>query len=284
MSSEQRHQAEADATELAERYYDSGDADAFYHAIWGGEDIHVGCYESPTEPIADASRRTVEAMARLCTVDRNTRVLDLGAGYGGAARYLASTYGCEVTCLNLSETQNARNRELTQRAGLSGKVEVEHGSFEDIPRSDKSYDLVWSQDAILHSSQRDKTLAEAGRVLRRGGALIFTDPMQADDCPEGVLKPVLDRIHLSSLGSFAYYRRQLTQLGFVEDQVVRLTPQLVRHYTRVREELRGRREELSGRVSPEYIERMDSGLGHWIDAGDSGYLAWGILKFVLPAH
>ncbi len=280
----ERIDPEADATELAERYYDSGDADTFYHAIWGGEDIHVGCYETDEEPIREASRRTVEAMAGLCTIDRNTRVLDLGAGYGGAARYLASTYGCYVTCLNLSETQNARNRQLTEEAGLSDRIEVVHASFEDVPRADKSYDLIWSQDAILHSSRRERTLVEATRVLRRGGGLVFTDPMQADDCPEGVLKPVLDRIHLSSLGSFAYYRRQLSSLGFEEEQVIDLTPQLVRHYTRVRQELRSRRDALRGRVSPAYIERMDAGLGHWIDAGENAYLAWGILKFVLPAH
>jgi ubiquinone/menaquinone biosynthesis C-methylase UbiE len=45
-------------------------------------------------------------------------------------------------------------------------------------------------------------MTEVDRVLKPGGELVFTDPMQADDCPDGVLQPVLDRIHLESLGSF----------------------------------------------------------------------------------
>ncbi len=58
-----------------------------------------------------------------------------------------------------------------------------HGVFEDIPEPDASVDVVWSQDAILHSDQREKVLPEVFRVLKPGGEFIFTDPMQADDVP-----------------------------------------------------------------------------------------------------
>jgi sarcosine/dimethylglycine N-methyltransferase len=103
--------------------------------------------------------------------------------------------------------------------------------------------------------------------------------MQADDCPAGVLQPVLDRLHLDSLGSIGYYREQAKRLGWTEVRVHDLTPQLVAHYTRVRQNLTERRPELSGRISDEYFDRMIQGLGHWIDAGSNAYLAWGILQF-----
>src|SRR5690606_39426584 len=67
------------------------------------------------------------------------------------------------------------------------------GVFEDIPENDGSFDVVWSQDAILHSDQRAAVLGEVWRVLKPGGHFIFTDPMQADDVPEGVLDPVYER-------------------------------------------------------------------------------------------
>ena len=51
------------AVNTARDYYNSEDADAFYATIWGGEDIHIGLYESLDESITDASRRTVEHMA-----------------------------------------------------------------------------------------------------------------------------------------------------------------------------------------------------------------------------
>ena len=50
---------------VAEDYYDSDDADRFYFNIWGGEDIHIGLYESSDEAIATASRRTVETMTKM---------------------------------------------------------------------------------------------------------------------------------------------------------------------------------------------------------------------------
>jgi sarcosine/dimethylglycine N-methyltransferase len=81
------------------------------------------------------------------------------------------------------------------------------------------------------------------------------------------------------LGSIAFYRQQARELGWQELAVTPMTDQLVRHYTRVREELVSRREELLEHVSPEFLDRMVRGLGHWIEAGSRGYLAWGILHF-----
>jgi sarcosine/dimethylglycine N-methyltransferase len=89
----------------------------------------------------------------------------------------------------------------------------------------------------------------------------------------------LDRLHLESLGSFAFYRQAAKKLGWKEVAVRDMTDQLVRHYTRVREELRARRSELVGKVSAEYMDRMILGLTHWIAAGERGHLAWGILHF-----
>jgi sarcosine/dimethylglycine N-methyltransferase len=268
----------------AQDYYNSDDADNFYFHVWGGEDIHVGLYEHAGQDIATASERTVATMAdKLVSLSADSKILDVGAGYGGAARWLARRHGCHVTCLNLSEAQNQRNRDLSAEQGLAERIDVIDGSFEDIPAPDGSFDIAWSQDAILHSGQRARVLDEVDRVLKPGGQFIFTDPMQADGCPAGVLTPVLDRIHLDTLGSFAFYREQAKRLGWEEVSVTDLTHQLVNHYTRVREELEQRREALAGKVSADYMTRMIQGLGHWIEAGQKGYLAWGIMHFRKPA-
>lgn len=270
------------AVERAEEYYDSADADAFYSHVWGGEDIHIGVYEDERDTIFAASRRTVAKMAALAAgLHDEARVLDIGAGYGGAGRFLASTYGCRVDCLNLSEVQNETNRRLCREASLDDRVTVTHGSFEDIPHDDDRFDVVWSQDAILHSANRPRVLREVARVLRPGGQFVFTDPMQADDCPPGVLQPVLDRIHLDSLASFRFYRAQLDALGFAELSCIEMGRQLGTHYARVRAELLSRRGEIARVASDAYVERMLEGLQHWVDAASRGYLTWGILRFRL---
>jgi sarcosine/dimethylglycine N-methyltransferase len=267
--------------DIAEAYYDSREADEFYFHIWGGEDIHIGLYDSPADPIPAASRRTVEAMADEITaeVDDRHRIIDIGSGFGGPARYLAKRFGCHVVCLNISEVENARNKAANGQQGLDKLVSVRHGSFEDIPEPDGSLNVVWSQDAILHSGNRDKVIGEIARVLKPGGEFVFTDPMQADDCPPGVLQPVYDRIHLESLGSVRFYREAAARHGLEEVAIRPMPKQLRNHYAAVKAQLQARYDEMVGVASKDYVDRMLVGLQNWVDAADKGYLNWGILHF-----
>jgi sarcosine/dimethylglycine N-methyltransferase len=166
---------------------------------------------------------------------------------------------------------------------LADLVSVVHGVFEDIPEADSSYDVVWSQDAILHSDQRARVLAEVFRVLQPGGLFIFTDPMQADECLPEVLQPVYDRLSLTSLGSFRFYREAAQQIGFEVLDQVELTEQLRTHYARVGEELRRNYDKLLENISRDYMDRMLVGLDNWVKAAVAGHLAWGIQRFRKPA-
>ncbi len=271
-----------EARNTAEDYYDSEDADNFYMKIWGGEDIHIGIYEKGDD-IATASERTVLTMAAMLpALDEQTRVLDIGAGYGGSARKIATKFGASVTCLNISEAQNDTNRHKNARYDLTGKISVRHGSFEDIPEPDESFDVVWSQDAILHTDNRELVLQEAWRVLKPGGHMVFTDPMQADDVPEGVLQPVYDRLSLTSLGSPGFYREAAARVGFEVLAQEMITEHLRTHYDQVRRSLEARRGELADEISEEYITRMLAGLQSWVDAADAGHLAFAIQLFRKP--
>ena len=85
------------ADKATSEYYNGRDADTFYSEVWGGEDIHVGLYRSQDESIFEASARTKQTMASfLDGLGRESRVLDIGSGFGGAARFLAKAYGCRV--------------------------------------------------------------------------------------------------------------------------------------------------------------------------------------------
>lgn len=268
---------------IARDYYDSSDADSFYFNIWGGEDIHIGLYESLDDSIRDASHRTVEAMATMVSdLPDGARILDIGAGYGGSARHLASSRHVFVTCLNLSVVQNERNREFNRNRGLENKIDVVDGDFEALPFEDKTFDLVWSQDAILHSGDRFRVFQEVDRVLKNGGRFLFSDPMQRFGVEQERLKPVLDRIHLETLGSVDDYEKYAQKLGWKSVEIDEHPKQLVNHYTAVLRNLENRHEELIGSVSADYLENMKKGLQHWIEAGSQGLLNWGFLLFAKP--
>lgn len=265
---------------IAKNYYDSDDADNFYYNIWGGEDIHVGWYLSDSEPILDASHRTVEKMVeKLPELTADTKVIDIGAGYGGSARYMAKKFGCQVECLNISEKENDKNIQKNKEQGLDHLLNVYQGNFEEIPYDNETFDVVWCQDSILHSGNKKAVFEEVARILKKGGHFIFTDPMQIDNCPEGVIDPVLKRIHLDSMGSVGKYREFAKEVGLEEVEIEEHPKLLPTHYGRVLEELKKNEDKLQGKVSQEYIEGMKEGLGHWVEKGNKGYLNWGILHF-----
>lgn len=265
---------------ITREYYDSREADEFYYRIWGGEDIHVGMYIRPEDTIQMASRRTVEHLAAQVDLTSGPlEILDLGSGYGGAARYLAALGDHQITCLNLSQVQNKRNREMSIEAGLGSRISVIDGNFESIPIRDQQFDLVWCQDALLHSSQKDRVFAEVDRVLRPGGEFLFTDPMQQLGVDRRQLRPVLERIHLDCMGTVEGYEELANQLGWKTVQVDQKVECLIDHYTHVLVDLTQREEDLKEFIDPGFIERMKEGLKHWIDAGRENLLNWGVLHF-----
>ena len=269
----------SDIVKQAKEYYDSHDADEFYYTVWGGEDLHLGIYKDKDESIFDASRRAVKKIADQVHLDNTKKVLDIGAGFGGSARYLAKTYSCHVTCLNLSEKENQRNRQMSEEQGLTHLIEVTDGSFESLPYENEAFDVVWSEDAILHSGEKGRVMTEVSRVLKTDGDFVFTDPMQSDRCPEGVLKPILERINLDSMGSVKLYRALAKENNLKEIKVIDLAHHLPVHYDRVRRELEGRYEEVAGIISREYIDNMLVGLKRWVDGGNNGHLNWALMHF-----
>ncbi len=273
--------AQPDVVKKAQDYYNSEDADRFYFNIWGGEDIHIGLYDAETKSIFEASHKTVRAMADLIAseVTSETRILDIGAGYGGSARFLARHFGCRVTCLNLSEVQNERNRQMNREQGLADQIDVHDGNFEELPFEDSVYEIVWCQDSILHSGRRETVFAEVDRVLVPGGQFIFTDIMQKEPADPERLQPVYDRIHLPSLGSLEAYAETASKLDWKKLGFEDLSPQLPNHYQSVHDELGRRRDRVEGEISDAYIDRMLNGLKHWVAAGREGLLKWGILRY-----
>ncbi|UQA90806.1 SAM-dependent methyltransferase [Streptomyces halobius] len=261
------------------QYYESSDVDAFYDVVWGGEDIHTGIYAHAQEPIADASRRTVERLAdRLkgCLGPERS-VLDLGSGYGGTARYLAERFGCRVVALNLSAHQNDRHRRTNTERGLDGFIEVVTGSFHDVPYADAHFDAVCSLEALCRSGDRARVLSEAARVLKPEGALAFTDLMAAEDTPPDVLHPVVSRLGVDALATPSGYVRRLTGLGLDHVEFDDYSDQLVTHYVRLADETSKREAELRGIISPDYLDLLLRNLPLWVTAARNRQLRWGIL-------
>ena len=115
-----------------------------------------------------------------------------------------------------------------------------------------------------------------------GGEFVLTDPMESDDCTLETKQPILDRLHLSSLGSPALYQQYAKDAGLEVVEYQDHSDNLVRHYARVLEETQSKRDELNQWISESYLNRMKVGLEHWIEGGRKGHLAWGCFRFRKP--
>ncbi len=274
------------ATERARVHYNSENARNLYEIAIGSDTLNLGLYEdNPDRPIAEAMAKTTEWMAeQVENLNPNFRVLDLGSGYGPAARHLAGKYGCHVTCLNISEEQNQENERRNRQQNLDNLIEIVFGNFKDIPFDDGSFDLVWSQDALFHSDGQDRVLEEAYRVLKPGGQLLFMDILQADDCPDGVLKDSLQRVNIlhDRLGSFDSYTSKAQSLGFETINVIDKSHQLLVHYTKLRDSVIAHYDQLSQKCSPEFLEASKNGLCQWVDSAQEGLFTWGLFHYRRP--
>ena len=115
--------------------------------------------------------RTWEALARSALPLLETGdVLDIASGDGVLAELLAphsSRYVCIDTSARVVAAASERLRRLRN-------VEVREGDMHALPFKDASFDLVVLMHALTYAARPAQAVAEAARVLRKGGRLLLS--------------------------------------------------------------------------------------------------------------
>ncbi|MGH3720699.1 MAG: class I SAM-dependent methyltransferase [Pseudonocardiaceae bacterium] len=107
-----------------------------------------------------------------------SRVLDVGSGLGGTARYLARVHAVEVTGLDLTEEYVHVAASLTRRAGLAKLVRFHQGSATNLPFPDGSFDRVCMLHVGMNIADKAALFSEIRRVLVGGGVFGVYDVMR----------------------------------------------------------------------------------------------------------
>jgi cyclopropane fatty-acyl-phospholipid synthase-like methyltransferase len=156
----------------------------------------------------------VHAAAHLLGLGPTSHILDVGAGLGGPARYLASTIGCHVTALELQNNLHALATRLTARCGLGQRVTHVWGDALTAALPEATFDAVVSWLTLLHIPERPRLLAQLARMLRRGGQCYVEDLYQRAPFATSDLHDVHQTIFGVTLTSIADYVRDLHEAGF----------------------------------------------------------------------
>ena len=103
------------------------------------------------------------------------RVLEIGSGIGGPARHIADTTGANVVALELQPDLNETARDLTDRCGLSAKIEHVCGDVLEYSPGDLQFDVIVSWLAFFHIEQRQELLVRCRNFLKPSGRLFVED-------------------------------------------------------------------------------------------------------------
>lgn len=117
---------------------------------------------------------TVELADRL-PVKAGDRILDIGCGIGGPARYFSKRFGCRVTGIDITpEFVETANR-LTAMVGLERQVTIEQGDGQHLPYPDGVFDGAYAQHVTMNIADRGGFFGEAYRVLKPGAFFALTE-------------------------------------------------------------------------------------------------------------
>ena len=96
-------QTKSRARVVGQRHYDLGND--FFGAMLDPSMQYSCAYFHGTSDLATAQELKMELICRKLGIHPGMRVLDIGCGWGGLARYMATNHGCEVVGLTISDEQ-----------------------------------------------------------------------------------------------------------------------------------------------------------------------------------
>ncbi len=128
---------------------------------------------------------SIDRLAELCKITKETRILEVGCGTGANACYLAEKFGCTVVGIDLAEHMVEQATRRATELGLTDRVSFSVGDAYRLDFPDATFDAVVT---VFVSQFLDpaKAFPEFGRVLRDGGRLGVNEMYRAEDVPPEV--------------------------------------------------------------------------------------------------
>jgi SAM-dependent methyltransferase len=159
-------------------------------------------------------RRATIEFAGQTPVRPGMRLLDVGCGVGGPARYFAAEQGCEVTGIDLTADFVALATALAARVGLSDKVTYRHASALDMKFDAGSFDGAYMIHVGMNIEDKAALFAEVKRVLKPGGFFAVYEVMRAGEGELSFPVPWASDPACSFLAPPTAYRDAAERAGF----------------------------------------------------------------------
>ena len=147
-------------------------------------------------------------------INEKTKILDVGSGIGGPARYIANKTGAEITAIELQSDQNNLAKDLTKKCGLSNKVNHICGDILDYDFKNQTFDAVVSWLTLYHIANHEILLKKLFDLLNPNGFFYTEDITSRINLSDADRKEIKKEIYGIHLPYFDKYISNLEQNGF----------------------------------------------------------------------
>ena len=147
-------------------------------------------------------------------INEKTKILDVGSGMGGPARYIANQTGAEITAIELQSDQNNLAKDLTKKCGLSNKVNHICGDILDYDFKNQTFDAVISWLTLYHIANHEILLKKLFDLLNPNGFFYAEDITSRINLSNADHKEIKKEIYGIHLPYFDKYISNLEQNGF----------------------------------------------------------------------
>lgn len=152
--------------EIGERHYDTGND--LFEVMLDPYMIYSCGYWERAQTLEDAQRDKLELICRKLELQPGMRLLDIGCGWGGLARYAAEHFGVSVVGISVSKEQV----ELARRLAAGLPIEFRLVDYREV---DETFDRVVSVGMFEHVGRRHyrEFFDVCGRCLAPGGLFLL---------------------------------------------------------------------------------------------------------------
>ncbi len=135
---------------------------------------------APVEEFHIGGRAATQYLVEKIALTVESKVLDVGCGIGGAARYMTTKIGNSVTGIDLTPEYIAVAKDLTERLGLTEKLQFETASALAMPFENAAFDAAITLHVAMNIPDRAALYAEIARLIKPGGKFCLYDVMSSN--------------------------------------------------------------------------------------------------------
>jgi len=174
---------------------------------------------APVDEFHIGGRLATDSLLNQLNFSKQSNLLDVGCGLGGAARYVAAKYKHHVAGIDLTPEYIATGNTLSNWLNLDDYVSLDQGSALTMPYQDNSFDGGYMLHVGMNIDDKVSLFAEISRVLKPGSTFGIYDIMRQKDGELIYPVPWASDSSTSKLSSPEHYIKALELAGFKISQV-----------------------------------------------------------------